>query len=129
MVGVLHHRQLAPLTAPITCHSTTRHVILNFHISLAPNMKTHYICTLIFLLTLPSFLSWTLYSCMSRRPLWLRSQTMGLEILTKEALYNIVPGTMSLQPLNYSTPNTMILRIQSIRIVKPLHAINVSATT
>lgn len=47
MVGVLHHRQLAPLTAPITCHFTTRHVILNFHISLAPNMKTHYICTLL----------------------------------------------------------------------------------
>lgn len=40
MVGVLHHRQLAPLTAPITCHSPTRHVILNFHISLAPNTHT-----------------------------------------------------------------------------------------
>ena len=40
MVGVLHHRQPAPLTAPITCHSPTRHVILNFHISLAPNTHT-----------------------------------------------------------------------------------------
>lgn len=40
MVGVLHRRGLARLTVPITCHSRTRHVILNFHISLAPNIHT-----------------------------------------------------------------------------------------